>query len=402
MGLEFLPIVCGCVAAGWFLFNLAAAVMQRDVAPLHRAAARAPDPQRPPRVTVVIAARNERERIAESVRRLLAQRGVELEIVVVDDRSEDGTREILEELQRSDPRLQVLRVDPLPAEWLGKQHACHVGALQAKGEWILFTDADTWMQPDLIASTIRAAGAAGADLACLLPAQKRIDLAGRAAVLVFSLGLLIAASRANRDRPRSPVGIGAFNLVRAEIYRKAGGYEALRMEVIDDLKLGLLIQRAGGRLRCWTAADHAEMDWAASPMELIHALEKNFFALVDFRFAVATVAIVTMFGAWLTAILGPLSGHWTGWVAFASLFTMAVPAALVARHSRWGLLAPLLAPLVYPVIPWTLLRSTWVTWRQGGIRWRGTLYELGLLRKHLVPLFARATTTGRGVRRPVR
>ena len=219
-----LPIVFGCVAAGWFLFNLAAAVMQRDVAPLHRAAASAPDPQRPPRVTVVIAARNERERIAESVRRLLAQRGVELEIVVVDDRSEDGTREILEELQRSDPRLQVLRVDPLPAEWLGKQHACHVGALQAKGEWILFTDADTWMQPDLIASTIRAAGAAGADLACLLPAQKRIDLAGRAAVLVFSLGLLIAASRANRDRPRSPIGIGAFNLVRAEIYRRAGGY----------------------------------------------------------------------------------------------------------------------------------------------------------------------------------
>ena len=390
MHVDLLSMLFGAVAAGWFLFNISAAWMQRYVPPFSQVLKRAPGSDATPSVTVVIAARDERRRIEESVRRMLAQRGVDLELVVVDDRSADGTQEILERLRGVDPRLNVIRVDTLPDGWLGKQHACHIGAQHARGDWILFTDADTWINPTLIADTIRAAVAEQADLVCLLPAQKKINLWGRAAILVFCLGLLIAAARANRNRRRSPVGIGAYNLVRAEAYRRAGGYAALRMEVIDDMKLGMLLERHGSRLRCWTAADEAEMDWAASPGELMRALEKNFFALADLRFGIAAFAVAIMFTAWFAAIAGLFSGRWTGYAAFAGLMLMPFPAALFARHSRWGLLPAILAPAVYPLLPWTLVRSTWLTWRQGGIRWRGTLYPLDLLRKHLVPLFARA------------
>jgi hypothetical protein len=373
----------------WLAFNLSVAWLQRYVPPFARIAERLPDSDVTPSVTVVVPARNERDRIEESVRRLLAQRGVDLELVVVDDRSDDGTTKILERMCGEDSRLRVIRIDTLPSRWLGKPHACHLGAQDARGEWILFTDADVWLSPDLIANTIRAAVSEGADLVCLLPAQKRISLWGRAAMLTFSMALLIAAGRANTNRRLAPVGIGAYNLVRAAAYRRSGGYEALRMEVIDDMKLGLLLMHGGSRLRCWTAADEAEMDWAATPRELVRALDKNFIALAEMHFGVAAFGVGIMSAAWVTAIAGPLVGSWTGYVALAGLVSMVLPAALFARHSRWGLLPAILAPVIFPLLPWALLRSAWLTWRQGGIRWRKTVYPLPLLRKHRVSLFLR-------------
>lgn len=100
------------------------------------------EPPVPIECSVVIAARNEEARIEETIRHLFAQRGIEAEFIVVDDRSTDRTSEILRRLAREDARLQVKRVEVLPEGWLGKCHACHVGASAAQGDWILFTDAD--------------------------------------------------------------------------------------------------------------------------------------------------------------------------------------------------------------------------------------------------------------------
>src|SRR5688572_20400095 len=105
--------------------------------------------------SVIVAARDEEARIEQTIRNLFAQRGVELEIIVVDDRSADRTAEILQRLAAEDSRLQVKRVTALPEGWLGKCHACHLGASAATGEWILFTDADCWLQPDVIARALR-------------------------------------------------------------------------------------------------------------------------------------------------------------------------------------------------------------------------------------------------------
>src|SRR5687768_348234 len=100
----------------------------------------------PLRVSVVIAARDEVARIENTIRHLLAQQNVSMEIIVADDRSTDGTGEILQRLAAEDARVKPCRIDTLPEGWLGKCHACHVGANRATGDWILFTDADCWMK----------------------------------------------------------------------------------------------------------------------------------------------------------------------------------------------------------------------------------------------------------------
>ena len=106
------------------------------------------------RCSIVIAARDEAARIEGTVRNLLAQTGVAVEIIVVDDRSSDATGEILRRLAAEDRRVRTERVEGLPAGWLEKCHACHRGAGAATGEWILFTDADSWRRPDLIARAL--------------------------------------------------------------------------------------------------------------------------------------------------------------------------------------------------------------------------------------------------------
>ena len=119
--------------------------------------------------SVVVAARDEDTRLEETVRHLLAQRDVAVDVIVVDDRSMDRTGDILRRLASADARVQARRVESLPDGWLGKCHACHVGAGAATGEWILFTDADCWLKPDVIARALRVADREEADHITLTP-----------------------------------------------------------------------------------------------------------------------------------------------------------------------------------------------------------------------------------------
>src|SRR5580700_12235607 len=121
------------------------------------------------RCSVVIAARDEEARIEGTVRRLMAQRGVEAEFFIVDDRSTDRTGEILRQLAGEDARVKLKRVEVLPDGWLGKCHACHIGASATTGEWILFTDADCWLKPDVIARAVQLAERDGADHVVIFP-----------------------------------------------------------------------------------------------------------------------------------------------------------------------------------------------------------------------------------------
>ncbi|HXV76763.1 MAG TPA: glycosyltransferase family 2 protein [Candidatus Polarisedimenticolaceae bacterium] len=335
---------------------------------------------RSPRVSMIVTARDELARIETSVRRAIAQREVELELIVVDDRSADGTREVLERLAREYARLRVLRVDELPDGWLGKPHACHVGAEQARGEWLLFSDADAWMTDRVVARAVDVARREGADHLCLFPGESHASIAARATLLNFSAVLLHYAARANRDERRSMIGVGAFNLVRAEAYREIGGHRRLRFEVVDDLKLGLLLRRAGFRSRAFGAADDVEVHWAPTVPRVVHALEKNMFAMLEFSTPRGLLAIAGLATLVAAALVTPFLGGSGALVASLGWAVSLVPALVMARHTRWGVLPVLLTPFVSPVMVWVVANSVYRTLRRGGICWRGTFYAIDALR----------------------
>src|SRR5688572_1351722 len=143
MTLLVLDILCFVSAIVFSVFTLRTLICLRWAQRLPRLEA---PPATKVRVSVILAARDEEARVEGTVRRLLAQQHVELEIIPVDDRSRDGTAQILKSLSAEDSRVRPKRVDTLPEDWLGKCHACHVGASSATGEWLLFSDADCWLK----------------------------------------------------------------------------------------------------------------------------------------------------------------------------------------------------------------------------------------------------------------
>jgi hypothetical protein len=333
------------------------------------------------RCSAIVAARNEGARLEGTIEHLLAQQHVALEVIVVDDRSTDATGAILRRLAAGDTRVRAMRVEHLPDGWLGKSHACHAGANVAAGDWLLFTDADCWLKPDVIARALRIAARDGADHVTLTPGVAAETLGARAWHLAFLGSLASWISGVNRDRPGAHLGIGAFNLVRASAYRACGGYEALRLTVVDDIKLGLLLHRSGTRTRAFLGGPDVECHWGTTAPRMIKIMEKNYFAAVDFRLApVAAGAIVVglMFG---TSIFGLSTGTVAGMAAALAPWSLALPAAVFARRLGWSYVSAAITPLFYLVLFFALVRSAMVTLRQGGVRWRDTFYPLDVLRR---------------------
>ena len=338
--------------------------------------------RRPSAVSVIIAARNEEDRIEKTVQGLLAQQDVDLALIVVNDRSTDATAAILDRLEKADDRLRVVHIDHLPEGWIGKCHALHVGTDEARGRWILFTDADVWMNPGVLARAVQAAEQEQAHHVCLMPRQREATLLGKASLLMLLLGMPAAFHHANRDK--AGAGFGAFNLVRADALRDIGGYAALRMEVVDDHQLAALLYRAGKRTRAYFAGREVEMDFARTVADVVGAIEKNGFAILRYNTLLVS-AMVPLLGVLLSAaVVGPVTGTIPGVLAGIAFLSLALPGGLLARKYEWSALAGLLAPIGLLVVLAAGLNSVVTTLLQRGVRWRDDFYPLDELREGMV------------------
>ncbi|MHB8176935.1 MAG: glycosyltransferase family 2 protein [Vulcanimicrobiaceae bacterium] len=205
-----------------------------------------------PMLSIVVPARNEARQIEGCIRSLLAQRYPSLEVIVVDDRSDDATPQILERLAREDPRLQVLRGEPLPQGWVGKPWALVQGSRRAQGEWILCTDADTIHAPDACASAVTYALRRRLDLLSLLTAQE-MDSPAEWIVLpaiLWTIALVVGPLRDVNDpaKPQSALFNGQYLLARRTAYEAFGGHALVSAEIAEDYELARRL-KADGRFR---------------------------------------------------------------------------------------------------------------------------------------------------------
>jgi len=298
---------------------------------------------------------------------------------VVDDRSDDGTGAILDRVASAEPRLRVVHVTELPPGWLGKNHALWLGAGEAAGELILFTDADVVMAPDTLR---RAAAFMRENRLDHLPAAMHVDMPGwllQAFGVTFGVlfSLFTRPWKAKDPKSMTHVGVGAFNLIRADAYRRIGTHRAIAMRPDDDLKLGKLVKLHGLRQDFVNATRHVRVEWYHSVPEAVHGLRKNGFAGVDYRLwlVVVTTVLQPLFFIW--PFIAVFATH--GATRILNLVTVAAILAVFAggareQRVRWwyGFAWPLCIAL-FLVCIWN---ATLYALIHRGIEWRGTHYSL--------------------------
>lgn len=344
-------------------------------------------PQEPPRVSVIIAARNESRNIRESLQSILRLDYPDFELIVVDDRSEDGTGAILDSLAVVEPHLRVIHVDELPRGWLGKNHALWLGGRRATGDLLLFSDADIVMEPAALRHAVSCLLANRIDHLALTPSMRMptlfLDMFGTSFILFFSL--FTRPWKAKDPASRCHIGIGAFNLVRCGAYRSVGGHEAIRMRPDDDLKLGKIIKQAGFRQDIAYAPDFLSVEWYASLREAIRGLEKNAFSGVDYKVGTVLfgVAFHVLASVWpyLALFVTQGSTRLVYCVVVVLITLLYIDSAGYHGARRWHAVG---FPFNAALFAFILLRTMLLNLVQGGIYWRGTFYPLKALRENKV------------------
>ena len=201
------------------------------------------------RVSVIVPARNEEANIARLVRSLAGQEGIR-EILVVNDQSTDRTGEVLESLKAEAEALRTLRTESLPDGWSGKSWAAAAGAREAAGEWLLFTDADTEHLPGSLAALLELAEREHADLLSVSPGQETPTWWEKSVIPQVYVKLARLFRFQDVSDPGSPAAAanGQYLLIRPECYKRVGGHEAVRGEILEDVELARRVKNAGGRL----------------------------------------------------------------------------------------------------------------------------------------------------------
>ena len=351
-----------------------------------------PIPATWPKVSVIVPCRNEEKGVETAMASLLAQDYPDLEIVTVDDRSEDETGTILDALAARDPRLTALHLTALPEGWLGKNNAMHQGAHRASGSWLLFTDGDVLFEAGALKRSVAFAQAHGLGHFVALPRFVAHGFLERAFVSTFAIALAVKLDPAALCVPRTfaYVGVGAFGLIRRDAYEKIGGHERLAFEVADDLKLGLLLRRGGIAQGCLDSNGMVSVRWQNGLIASLRGLEKNAFAGCEWNTAIAIAAVGLVVSAALLPYL-PLVMTAPPWTHPLAAVAAGLPILIVGASARRmsggsgleGFLAPLGAVALGGVIAW----STLLAIVRRGIVWRGTFYPLAELRKRCVREF---------------
>lgn len=372
----FWTVLLGLIALAWLMGAIA---LISGMARLPRLARvkQLPDADCPS-VSILVAGRNEQEKLPGALPTLLAQDYPNYEVVFVNDRSTDATPNILDQFADKHSNLKVIHVDQLPPGWLGKPHGFWTAYQHATGDWLVFTDADVRFAPDVLRRSLALVKQKGWDHLTL---AGRIDLEGFWEKIIVSYFLLVfllntRAWTVSNPRSRAYVGVGSFQLLRRSAYEAIGTHRRLALEVVDDIKLGKLVKQGGFHSGMAIAEDSIRLRWQEGVGNIIRGLTKNTFAYFRYGLGQTLWSVVITFALSLLPFLAlvVLSGP-PRLLAGAAVFAAIGLQGATAFGSRVSPLYALTHPLGATLIIYITLRSAVVT------LWRDTFYPLDELRK---------------------
>lgn len=259
-----------------------------------------------PRVSILVPARNEQDRVLEAcIQSILAQDYGRFEVIAINDRSTDATGAILQTLAKGDERLRVIEGKELPPGWLGKPYAMQQALTQARGEWILATDADIIFEPSALRTALDRILEAKGDALTLIPRFEAYSFWERLMIPTWAWVFLMFTLfyRINDPKTDRAVAIGGFFLIRRGVLDRAGGYEALKDEVMEDVRLAERIKGSGAALLSAQAPTLIRTRMYKTFGEMWECSTKNWFSGVDFSLPFALSCVVSMY---LFAVVPPL------------------------------------------------------------------------------------------------
>lgn len=342
-------------------------------------------PVPPPLISICVPARNEAKNIADCLRSLALQEYPNSEVLILDDSSEDATHAIAEEVAAHYPNVKVLRGRPLEPGWIGKPYACQQLGEAARGQWLLFTDADTVFPPWALDQALRLALARRADLLTGIPGMETVTLWEKLSVPMVALIGMGAASFDLVSRVPWPWyggGSGAFLFFRREAYEAIGGHRAVSNKIVDDVELGRAVKRAGRRLVMTDLTRLVSCRMYTNFDEVWEGFTKNFYAA--FPGVLAPLMILFLFGVftapWLSFLFGPALG-WGAWEAgiLPLIQILAIGLLKAAVDLRIGVPAfsdLLLTPLAGLMMATIAIRSASRHVLKQPTPWRARHYEL--------------------------
>ena len=329
-----------------------------------------------PTVSVIVPARNEEACLATCLESLVAQQGLTFEILVVDDHSADRTREIAESFAKASPaNVRVIEAGPLADGWTGKNNAVTTGAREAKGEWFLFTDADTVHLPGSLARSLAEAEQQQAALLSYSPEQIVTGFWGRAVMPVIFAELASKYRPSHVSDPSSPAAAanGQYILVTREAYTAVGGHAAVATSLLEDVELARAVKRSGRKIFFRFGGDAVRTRMYRTFPELREGWTKNLAILFPAPGRLAAVRMLewTLLVASLVFLTMSLMA---GDFRFAPLYLIAplVTLTRIARaHFAWS--ANLLVLFGLPLFSYLLLRSKF-SYKAGKVSWKGRTY----------------------------
>lgn len=361
----------------------------------------APPPAGPPEwpfVSIIVPARNEERNLPTLLPCLLAQRYPNFELIVVDDKSTDATPVILAEWAALDSRLRVVSGRELPPGWKGKPHALHQGVQVARGDWFLFTDADTQHSPFSLSSSISHALAHNIDLFTIGPQFELVSAAEKLIMPIAYEGISVLYAPGNVNNPKSPIAIanGQYIMIKRSVYETSGGIERVKDCIAEDLEFGKAIKGDGYRLRIGDGRHLMSVRMYTNLAEVWEGWSKNVvlsfkgnplqgFLAIQGTIQISLMPLVMLRWAWLARRTARKTGKkddrtYAAWLSALAAANVAMPYAYRARVDRMLGLSPiwtLTQPVGGVLFLLIMLTSLYKLITGKGVTWKGRTYTGG-------------------------